>query len=589
MASLVYLDLRSNDASNPPTCRNILEAAVRWNILQKQELRLLSVNSDDQGEFGQFLQEVSAGKLPDLVIIDASSSSLTASLRDFLEHEEQQTGTGSLVALQQPSSREFIQAPIPAAIQLAMLLQEDRSLRATREKSAYRTVILGNLQEPLPPIGGSSTITCAIDQVTFLDLPLLREILRLATSPIPAGSTVPDSVRDLPPSPWGLFSLADKYFRDPPYVQAKVSDQEAAELGSLSSLQQYKGLFEQHFGHLAGIGDKTPERQRISLRRNILFTLRVCRRLAFQTVEGRPLQSTVVLTAWDDDKKQRLLGEGGSYWECLPFVDKDKSVPVFLARLRELAEIAQSDALFLLIDVQRCTLHPIVVRQEQLDDFCRIRVFRRILEDWGGLLFHMRERGIVEVYDHNEMQLRHDGFRWSAKPYDLLRKELSGFFGDGPAGDQLTRRVVGAIASLLDMQASSLLAFIPKDQALDRIGEKKLLRQMHHILDVNAHHGSRAEPATLGPVPPIKKMPLDALVSLLRVDGVHIITERGELLLAHRVTDFSDTASSALGTGRWAAERLSREFPNPKHFVVKVSSSRNVHIYKGGDEMPPAS
>lgn len=466
----------------------------------------------------------------------------------------------------------------------------------------------------------------SVEDADRLDRPLVEEVLKSIGRnekgkefrPVAGLEWVPEAVRNLAPSNWGVLSVQAKVLaKTYPAAARLVTANEAAKFSADTSnldvqrtAEEFRNPEARHkFVELRNafcpIDKSVPDAALTvaQVRENTLHVLQVCRQLSTFTLEGSPFVCNVLVTRGGKVKTEPPRTKGGTAVSCYSCLRPQTQTPfVFSGRLiRAYAELAQSEQMVLVVDADTCQLTEILVVRCNSREHTRRFVLCTLAKATKGLAVHVRGSGLVEVYDEADLQLGYDGFRWTRLPYALLTACLKKFFGVPDEADEAdeelmgpVRRVIGGVMSLIDRRASSILVFTTYK------GWRRLTTTSEtepHLVHVDPDRV--VEPSHGGPTDSrlhVKnEFALDALVGLLHVDGAHVLLNDGGVAgVAYRVVEPVPAGpagvAAASGTGRAAALALSKRLggpgwaddDHPKYapgFVVKVSADRQVHIY----------
>ena len=460
---------------------------------------------------------------------------------------------------------------------------------------------------PNPPLTGH----WCVESPDCVTPHLLRELARLASLPLEVGGVPPDRQRpmptrlcDIPPSPWWDYS-----------PQRRVLEASYAQSPLLVDDGEYANLVPRA-DPIAG--ELTPRGGQLSPRAefraaNLKYALRVGRRLATWGLEGHQVQCTLVLA----DRADLIAGvtppagvalppgvEGLSCVPCLDFVG-ESGLHLSNESLRGHTEMLQTGQITALVD--RDNLEMVTaVSHVHAGDHYRGTACVRLAKAFKGYAISVRDHR-VELYDGQRLALWHDGFEWRWNPFDTLQRRMQVFFGTGSGYlpgevDTLARRVVGAISELLDLRASSIVAFIDPARHATLLAAQPAKARGRPLLGLpnvrpvlvpmRCHVESSLQPQRAARAPdqqasdyyPIKMPALQALVGLLKVDGVHIVSPNGAVTqLGYRITSEAGPGEdeSAGGSARAAARLLSRDMGD-LGVVVKVSASGHILMFENG-------
>lgn len=307
--------------------------------------------------------------------------------------------------------------------------------------------------------------------------------------------------------------------------------------------------------------------------------IRLARRMAAWTLEGETFRCSVLLV----DKE--LVGglHVGQKLVLFSIFKLSSPIPFDFCNqkyVRESAESAQSDELFLIVNVTTGMLTDIAVLHDSGEQLSRHDRFARMARD-STLLLHIRA-GFVEVYGHGVLELWHDGFRWHVRPFDILIEVLKEHFAPLPEDEfsASVKKITGAVASLMDQQQGSTIVLLHEHD--DKTAGEKATKTFQTF-------AGTALRENLGELRSfrVRDFPLEPLTSILHLDGAHAISQRGFIsFLARRIDvreegdSLASLVASSTGTGtraaRWLSEKLLMSY------VIRVSSSGFIKIFKKG-------
>lgn len=433
-----------------------------------------------------------------------------------------------------------------------------------------------------------------VEEQDVIDVAAIRDIIKMTTllsdEYWDGKLGCPDLVRDPPPSPWGTLSFLRYWSRFAPAskrrLDSNVPPPEFRDPASEEKLRKMLSEWNEAVAYSPFERILRSEANKI----RVEYLLRVCRHLAVLNVEGRPFRCSILITDSElnfEDLKARIKTNSRIFVsQCLK---RTASTPFHLFRsvVREYVETAQSVDLIMLVSAERCHLERTISIRVTASDRGRAYGYRQLAEMGKGLLAHVRGHGLVELYDKEDLQLLYDGFSWQVEPFRRLVFVLRKFYSKQRT-DKWTRRIIGAVMHLFDEHASSILVFANEGiraQLKDKNSGLAYLKPMRD--DIVLHEiGDDTGRIKSG-------FSLDALASILRVDGAHIIDDRANVMdLAYQINSpeiaktSTDGKAGMAGTGRMAAKAISEHFTKIKQgFVVKVSASRRYYIFHGGREI----
>lgn len=306
----------------------------------------------------------------------------------------------------------------------------------------------------------------------------------------------------------------------------------------------------------------------------LLSFLRICRWIAKETNEGRPLSATFLLIEDCTDANLSDIRNSFRHFglKCKSFFS-GKAVNYAFMRptriglhrkqmLREIAEIAPHDEACLLVDMSTGMLRDVwSVQMYEPNRHDRLQLISGI----SGAVFSARPDGCVEIYADEELKLWFDRFEWNGLPFETLDFLCSDFFKEGK---RAARRLVNIVASLLDENSSSILVLIDRRDAGVVVDRTKSAGE--HIKGVEV---------TLDD-------PLNVLISVFSLDGAHFLASDGSIPHIRRFcilnSDGDSFRAGQSGSGGAAAKQLSKELPNS--FIIKVSASGTLTIWKNGSK-----
>lgn len=192
------------------------------------------------------------------------------------------------------------------------------------------------------------------------------------------------------------------------------------------------------------------------------------------------------------------------------------------------------------------------------------------------------EHEYVEVYANGELALWYDGY-WKVRPFQKLKADLltllDAMSTERSGRWEMIQRIELAIGRCMDRSESSLLAFVRSDQdSVDlRVSEMRNVKPVRYELVTRV----------------ISELGFEILSSILRMDGAHFFAVNSDGIEIQQIAQFvvpegedHQRLSLAPGTGRRAAMDLAGRI-RPPGFVVKVSSSGDLHIFPGRSPKVP--
>lgn len=258
--------------------------------------------------------------------------------------------------------------------------------------------------------------------------------------------------------------------------------------------------------------------------------IRLCRRLSTLNVEGRRFVCTVVVSP-EDQANRLVTGDDCPLFEIrklargIPFNEQH------LDEIQEVAETAQTENSVLYVNSTNWLLE-CVYGCRLFGKDGRMFALASLSEELPNVMAVHLTGGFVEIYFAGQFVLWHDGFQWHATPFRHLIEILALHIKDGAviAGAQpqsinalsdRARKILLTVAQLMDENCSSILVLLDKrdEHCLDQ-----LLRRMRN--DLNDFR------------PPTERLPISNLAALIRLDGAHVIDEKGDLIrIAQRIQD----------------------------------------------------
>ncbi len=460
------------------------------------------------------------------------------------------------------------------------------------------------VEAPFAPVGFTSENLC-VETPECVTPHLIRTLARLASATRDTRGQVPDRLDgfplrlwDIPPSPWWDYSPQRKVLHALYKLSPQVVDEMEYALVIPKGQKAIEGTLD------PGGGEDDPERKFRAA--NLRYVLRLSRRLATWGLEGDEVQCTLVLADRAGFEKPFVpLGDDPACVYCLEFTG-EKGLHLSNHELRGHTEMLQTGEFAALVNWQSLEMDS-AVSHVHAGDHYRGTACVRLAKAFEGYVVSVRDHR-VELYTNERLALWHDGFEWQWEPFRTLEERLQRFFSPeqsevDPAykeGDELllARRVVGAFSELLDRRASSIVAFVDL-KAYDKplpttprpllgpVGTNPVLVPMRcHVQSrLTTHATPRTDRQTAANFYAIKCPSLQALIGMLKVDGVHIIRSDGSVSeLGYRITSDGQGDESAGGSGRTAARLLSGDLGR-SGFVVKVSASGYILMFENGQKV----
>ena len=298
----------------------------------------------------------------------------------------------------------------------------------------------------------------------------------------------------------------------------------------------------------------------------LICALRLARCIATWYLEGEPFECSLLLPG-----RTPATGSVFKFDPPIPFALDHEN------ELRRAAESAQSDELFLVVDVNDNQLKSVDVLFEQPKP-SRVERFKDLAVD-GTVLIHIRS-GFVEVYANRELALWHAGFHWIIRPFSLLQHVLDEHFR--PYHANAGANLLNAIALLMDRQQGSTLVLLHSD---DDVGNPATdgKGRFQTYAGTALRENVKDEDSQLD----IAKIPSSPLASIIRMDGAHAITRDARLKYVARQievpADLEVRVGGGSGTGTRAAEYLSGCLP--MSIVIRISSGGRIRIFQKGQPL----
>lgn len=193
----------------------------------------------------------------------------------------------------------------------------------------------------------------------------------------------------------------------------------------------------------------------------VLGAIRLARRMATWTLEGETFECSVLLT----DSATCMQLQSGQYFLLTRLFEMAGPLPFNFVHERDVrfyAETAQSDELFLVVDVSAGLLRDIAVANKNEHSPSRHNRFASLARG-HNIVLHVQS-GYVEVYVDGTMELWHDGFEWIVQPLEPLRKIIRTHFAKLRGNESTTTNLlVNSIAKLMDGQHGSTIIFLHDD------------------------------------------------------------------------------------------------------------------------------
>jgi hypothetical protein len=289
-----------------------------------------------------------------------------------------------------------------------------------------------------------------------------------------------------------------------------------------------------------------------SVIRELVCLMRAARLMAQLELEGSPFSITFVLGSKVPFVKSRLYDLA-----CRKMLLSLESV----STLRNVCELVQGMASFIYVSVNDGLIRGIYeLRNENRG---KLNCFTDLASDHRAIVFHIPGNRTVELYTEQGQVLKYNGFSWERHLYKLRRSLPEKDLNFDHA------KLIEAVELLSAQRLSSLIAIDPDNFPKQSNISLKPLRE------------------DKPPRQPVDQLNIETMVSIFRLDGVHLIGTDGVIRkIAQNVQIKGSSArrSSATGTGRLAAEALSRAFPHAT--IIKVSASNGIiKIYEEGREV----
>ncbi len=272
---------------------------------------------------------------------------------------------------------------------------------------------------------------------------------------------------------------------------------------------------------------------------NAIGAARMCRRMSTWTLEGTPFACTVVLLS-----AEAMNSIGASTSRFSRLIDLRPPAPFNLrnsSAIRDHAELAQSDGLFMLASAHDGMLHSIGTAR--LDREAPPREVRHSFFSWlsesGALIFDIRPTRVIHLYGQNGLLLDHDGFEWLPSPMAYASEIISSFFSSSPSATSSddkpgfagrpspettalrTRTLSDAMRRLVDDNESSIFALLD----FDDVG--RATQSAVEMLRPNIRWSASDRVSISG-------MDSESLAGLLHLDGAHLISRDGHVLSVSR-------------------------------------------------------
>jgi len=294
-------------------------------------------------------------------------------------------------------------------------------------------------------------------------------------------------------------------------------------------------------------------------------SIRLARRMTSWTLEGEAFRCSVLLMS--RERFAAFMGNRGS--TLTRILNFEEPVPFHLGNqkeVRSMAELAQADDLFLIVNASDGCLHVIAgpnYEGGRLNESRHLR-YARLANDNAGLLLHVRD-GFVEVYGAERLWLWHDRFRWEVKPFETLRQALEHHFPPGGNREERINMMIGAIASLMDRHQASIIVLLHDEdvESFER-ATNPLRIGLGESSDRNAERGDL----------PINRLALETLTSILHIDGAHAIRHDGTLSHLARRIKISQEPPATDSSGKAWDRSFDREFPGTGTGAARDLSDR---------------
>jgi len=346
-------------------------------------------------------------------------------------------------------------------------------------------------------------------------------------------------------------------------------------------------LFENAFGTTAKHAHRAP-----CLPRSwqiAIGSIRIARQMASWTLEGEAFRCSVLLIS--PQRYADLISNNNSP-QLTRVLNFKEPISFHLGNernVRNMAELAQADDLFLIVNALDGCLHLIAGTKSRDERSSRHRAYARLAKDSEGLLLHVRD-GFVEVYGGKKprLWLWHDRFHWVVLPFRTLRNILHKHFmsehDDATLMYEYTDMMIGAIASLMDSHQASIIVLL-HDQDIEAF-ETRTTPLREGFGEPSVPKDENRAPLTIK----INELPLETLTSILHIDGAHAVRHNGTLNLKHLARWIKvpqETHSSLFspsgftGTGTRASVDLSALLK--ESCVIKVSASGNMKFFYGSN------
>ncbi len=232
------------------------------------------------------------------------------------------------------------------------------------------------------------------------------------------------------------------------------------------------------------------------------------------TLEGAPFECTVVLQPSSSD--EHLKAVGARFRALINIVPPCPFNFDHEEQIRNYAETAQSNALFMLVYAGDANLHHVATA---LGDSNHLPIsYYTDLAKHFSMVFRVRPPGRVDVYTRDGLVMTHDGFRWIDDPLGGVREAVSQHFRNISSGrENCITCLLEAVQMLLDRYESCIFILVDsKDKETARRLTREALRPT-----IMWSTSSMIRVDDLVPA---------ALAGLLHLDGAHLFDDQGGLL-----------------------------------------------------------
>ena len=270
-----------------------------------------------------------------------------------------------------------------------------------------------------------------------------------------------------------------------------------------------------------------PDVTKLLIAIHLLNAMRMARRLSSFTLEGEKFNCWVIMNDLPNDKTRGVKRiESASifrFYDYIPFdIYHEKAV-------RDVVELSLGNSVCLLVDLKTNRIDSVLGRSSLQDNSNGLTEQIRGITSFG---FHIRDDERVEVLDNqNISKLIWDGFKWKQSEVVSLDTVLK----SGDSGFSLTEKSIGVISAAVDELLiggySSIFVIVHKlDKGKWRQVSDKSLRP-----DLLHPRGSFAPKH-------IDQMNASQLVTVLKLDGAHLLDEKGKLYQVCRNLSFQPGA-----------------------------------------------